>query len=107
MKIYFYELRDLFINKPESMFITCSELEAEEKTKTYMVKSHWLSRLNKSNIGCVAKFCGIYVYLLEKDEEKAKKLFRNYLSKSFDEEKKRHEEECNEINRLLSVCQSE
>jgi len=107
MKIYLYELHDTLINNPESIFIRCSELEAEEKAKTYTFKDYCSPRIYKSEIGCVKKPYYSQVYLLENDEEKAKELFRNYLLKRLDEEKKRHEKECDGINKLLLVCQSE
>jgi len=104
MKIYLYELRELFIDKPGCL-LTCDELEAEEKVKTYTFKKYCSPRIYKSEIGCVKKSYSNQLYLLEKDDEKAKKLFRNYLSERLDAEKKRHAEECNKINKLLSACQ--
>jgi len=96
MEIYMYRIDfdDKFIFEKIGGF--------EEKEKTYMRKSGYPRQIKKSELGCVKNdFLRLQLFLLERDDKRAKDLFRLHLNQKLNDEKNRHEKECYKINSLL------
>lgn len=99
MKLYKY-----VFNKYGKTKVTLEELEAEEKPKTYAVKSGWQQRINKELIGVTSGYSNDTVILLEKDFEKARTI---YLAK-LQSEYLRKQEEVQKLKKVYEeICDLE
>lgn len=91
MVLHFY-----IISKPygEEPYLRYEAAEAEEKPKTYMLKHNprgvFGVRINKESIGVMnPDFIYGKVILLERDDEKAKSIIRNYYEAKIKEEEEK------------------
>lgn len=81
--------------------INFEELDVEEKPKTYTIFNAWRQRLNKEDVGKVSGYGHNVVILPEKDFEKAKGLYLEYLRKGIIEAEKHLESIKNTIRMFL------
>lgn len=81
----------------ESIKVSRTVLEVEEKPKTYIERRQYGSRrILKSDVGVVSTY-GYTLYLLEDDMEKAKIIFAESLKRKIESEKLR-------IESTIKVC---
>lgn len=81
MKLHFYFIEKPWRREPHIKYVSA---EVEEKPKTYIVKERirgfYESRISKCKIGIMLTGYKEKVILLERDDEKAKRIFTEYYN---------------------------
>lgn len=91
MKLHFFVFKK---NITEKFCLMHKEVEAEEKQKVYILDNppsvQYAKRISKKDIGvCIPNYFDERVVLLEKDDKKAKDLFREYHAMMIAEEQRK------------------